>query len=100
MKGKKAQEIIVTNKPTKIRTNINIDSDVIEFFQERASKPGADPYQTQMNKVLRAYMESEKRTETEAVTGDLATEVAKHLISDENFILAVTERVGIKLKKR
>lgn len=66
---------------TKVRISILIDLDVLNFFKERASQPGALAYQTQMNQVLRAQMEGRG-----AINADT-------LAQDERFIHAVARRV-------
>lgn len=35
-----------------------IDRKLLRFFKARAAKPGADPYQTQINRALREYVSS------------------------------------------
>src|ERR1051325_9078296 len=47
----------------KIRTNIHLDLDVINFFKQRAKAPGALPYQTQINAALRRIMEEGRSEE-------------------------------------
>lgn len=42
----------------KVRITILLDSDILEYFKERASKQGT-PYQTQINAELRAIMDQE-----------------------------------------
>src|SRR6266581_7065469 len=66
---------------TKVRISILVDLDVLNFFKERATKPGALPYQTQMNIVLRREMEDNE-------------EVGASLARDERFIQTVAQRVS------
>jgi uncharacterized protein (DUF4415 family) len=73
---------------TKVRISILVDLDVLNFFKERASKAGAPPYQTQINRVLRAQMEAKELTE------------AKTLAQDDRFIRAVAKRVKELSRKR
>jgi uncharacterized protein (DUF4415 family) len=73
---------------TKVRISILVDLDVLNFFKERASKAGAPAYQTQINQVLRAQMESKEPTE------------AKALAQDDRFIRAVAKRVKELSRKR
>lgn len=40
----------------KTRITILIDSDVLTFFKARAARRGAEPYQTQINRLLRQYV--------------------------------------------
>lgn len=42
---------------TKVRVSIYLDLDVLDFFKGLAEKPGALPYQTQINAVLREIVE-------------------------------------------
>ena len=42
---------------TKVRVSIYLDLDVLDFFKGVAEKPGAPPYQTQINAVLREIVE-------------------------------------------
>lgn len=82
----KAGETAARN--TKVRISILIDLDVLNFFKERAAKPGALAYQTQMNQVLRAQMEGR-----ETVNADT-------LAQDERFIQAVAHRVNVLSSKK
>lgn len=43
------------DRHTKVRITMFVDNDVLKFFRARAAKPGAEPYQTQINRVLRQY---------------------------------------------
>jgi uncharacterized protein (DUF4415 family) len=65
----------------KVRTNIHLDLDVINFFRERAKAPGALPYQTQINAELRKLMEH-----SDADVGD-------DILHNEKLILAIARRV-------
>ena len=67
----------------KVRTNIHIDLDAINFFKERAKAPGALPYQTQINAELRKVMEGPQ-------SQDAAID---RFIRDEKLIAAIAERV-------
>ena len=66
---------------TKVRISILLDLDVLNFFKDKASKTGALPYQTQINRVLRAHME-----------GNASVDV-NTLAQDDRFIRAVAKRV-------
>jgi BrnA antitoxin of type II toxin-antitoxin system len=59
-----------------------IHIDVLDFFKARAAKPGAEPYQTQINRALREYMEREHGRATSA------------RLDDEGFISHLAERVA------
>lgn len=53
----------------KQKVTINLDSDVLEFYKDRAAQKGTPPYQTQINNELRRAMENAaKKTENEYVT--------------------------------
>ena len=41
----------------KVRVTISLDSDVVEYFKQAAAARGALPYQTQINRALRAAIE-------------------------------------------
>jgi uncharacterized protein (DUF4415 family) len=43
----------------KVRVNIYLDSDVVEYFKGRAKPPDAAAYQTQINNELRRVMEAD-----------------------------------------
>ena len=75
------------SKRTKVRITIMLDSDVLEHFKAAATKPGADPYQTQINRALRAYVFAEKRPED-------------RLAEDSSFIDRVAERVATYVSNR
>ena len=65
----------------KVRTNIHLDLDVINFFKERAKAPGAQPYQTQINAELRKVM------------ADPSTTMADDILRNEKLMLAIAKRV-------
>ena len=64
----------------KVRTNIHLDLDVINFFKQRAKAPGALPYQTQINAELRKLMER-------SGTG------GEDILQNDKLILAIAKRV-------
>jgi uncharacterized protein (DUF4415 family) len=41
----------------KVRVTMYLDADVLEYFKDRAARPHAAPYQTQINAELRRIME-------------------------------------------
>ena len=67
----------------KVRTNIHLDLDVLNFFKSRAGAPGALPYQTQINAELRKIMEGRYSEDVD---------VAK-LAGNEKLIQALAERL-------
>jgi uncharacterized protein (DUF4415 family) len=68
----------------KVRVNIYLDGDIIEYFKNMAGKPGADKYQTQINRVLREYIDGGRQDA---------------LVSDTAFIDAVAQRVQERLAR-
>jgi uncharacterized protein (DUF4415 family) len=70
------------DRHTKVRITIMLDLDVLKFFKERAAKPGAAPYQTQINQALRDYM-----------TGG-GPGAEDRLLRDQAFISHLAERVA------
>ena len=42
----------------KVKVSIYLDSEVVEYFRQRAEQPNAAPYQTQINNELRKVMEN------------------------------------------
>lgn len=77
----------VTLADCKVRVNICLDADVVEYFKGRAQVPNSAPYQTQINNELRGVMERGG--------GPYA-----QLINDERFIAAVAQRVRGERRKR
>ncbi len=67
----------------KVRTNIHLDLDVINFFKERAKAPGALPYQTQINAELRKVM-AERQSDNTSIN---------KLLLDETLMAALAKRV-------
>ncbi len=72
----------------KVRITMMLDYDVLEFFKQRAAAPGAEPYQTQINRALREYM------------AGLGTSRSKTLLDDEGFISTLAERVARYVAKK
>lgn len=67
----------------KVRTNIHLDLDVINFFKQRAKAPGALPYQTQINAELRRAM-VERRSDDVDIN---------KLLHNERLLTALAKRV-------
>lgn len=80
-------EPAVTSDPrkTKVRVTIYLDSDVLNYFKERAAQPNAAPYQSQINQELRAVMERD--------TAPVPTVDYMQLIQNKKFIAAIAEKV-------
>ena len=70
------------DRHTKVRITMFVDNDVLKFFKARAAKPGAGPYQTQINRALREYMEAGGPPPKGSV------------LDDEDFIGRLAERVA------
>ncbi len=47
----------VLKKAAKVRVNIMLDEDIIEFFKAQSQSPNAAKYQTQINNVLRKFID-------------------------------------------
>ena len=71
------------DRHTKVRITIFLDNDILKFFKARAAKPGTGPYQTQINRALREYMER-----GDGPKGDA-------LMDDDGFIGRLAERVAV-----
>jgi len=67
----------------KVRTNIHLDLDVINFFKARAEKRGALPYQTQINAELRKIIEGRYSEDVNV----------EKLARNEKLIQALAERL-------
>lgn len=52
----------------KQKVTINLDSDILEFYKNRAAQKGTPPYQTQINNELRRAMENAAKKNEEYVT--------------------------------
>jgi uncharacterized protein (DUF4415 family) len=81
-------------RPIKVRITITLDQDLVEHFKAEAAKPGALPYQTQINQALRkAVIGEEVRPEqTEAIK--------TALLQDPDFLRAVAHRLEVKGDRR
>lgn len=55
-------------KNCKVKITMLLDADIVEFYKERAAKPGNLPYQTQINKELRRAMNEAEQPMEQAVT--------------------------------
>jgi len=74
-----------TEKQAKIKITITLDADVIEYFKNKASVPGALAYQTQINQALRRAMGS-------ATTSNETETLKAVLLKDKEFIKAVAKQ--------
>ena len=69
---------------TKIKVNMYLDGDIVEFFKQRATAPNAAAYQTQINAALREYVEGPASEPSEDLN---------KLLKNKRFIQAVADRV-------
>ena len=74
-------------RPMKVRITITLDQDLVEHFKAEAAKPGALPYQTQINQTLRKALigEEVQPQQTEAIKAAL--------LEDPDFLRAVARRL-------
>ena len=70
----------------KVRVTMYLDADVVQHFKQRAAKPDAAPYQTQINSALRRFLTRA------APSGGFS------LLQDERFLEAVAERVRPRVR--
>jgi len=82
-------EALSEKMETKIGIYIKLDRDILKFFKDRANKPNAAPYQTQINSALRAFIE---RRDTRRDFSEL--------LNNETFIAAVADRVRRRSSSR
>lgn len=76
------------HKTGKVRITIALDQDVVEHFKAEAAKPGALPYQTQINQALRAVIEKYE-------SGATDTRALKDaLLDDPEFVRSLARKVA------
>jgi len=69
----------------KLRINIMLDEDIIQYFKQRAALPNAAPYQTQINQTLRELIAGKRLSalplddQNEALAERIAEKVASRL---------------------
>lgn len=71
----------------KVSISLRVDLDILNEFKRRAELPNAAPYQTQMVKALRAYLEQTPSDPKEV------------LINDKAFIAAIAKKVREAIRK-
>lgn len=84
--GKVVPAEAVEPRNVKVHISIKFDADIVEYFKARASRPGAAPYQTQINQALR-----------EAMLRDLESFPGEGLVRNDQFVAAITERIKARL---
>jgi uncharacterized protein (DUF4415 family) len=68
----------------KLKISIYLDSEVVEYFRQRAEDPNTAPYQTQINNELRKIMENDS---------DEKSKVEDKLLENESFLRALKEKL-------
>lgn len=71
-------------KTSKEKISLYVDSDILEYFRQRAESPNAAPYQTQINNELRRVMENDLR-EIQSIENDI--------LNNEEFLRALKEKL-------
>ncbi|MBX3243088.1 MAG: BrnA antitoxin family protein [Acidobacteria bacterium] len=66
----------------KVKVSIYLDEDVVSYFRNRAERPNAAPYQTQINNELRKVMEN----------GDTAT-TENDILNNKTFLKALKKKL-------
>lgn len=66
----------------KVEVSIKLDGDIVEYFKGQARRPGALPYQVQINQVLREAIDRAG----EEFPGEALTK-------DDRFVAAIAERI-------
>jgi uncharacterized protein (DUF4415 family) len=61
----------------KVRVTMYLDADVLEYFKDRAARPNAAPYQTQINAELRRVMEGRASMSVRDALDTIAAAVAR-----------------------
>lgn len=79
------QQANLLKKHAKVRINIMLDEDIIDFFKAQSQSPNAAKYQTQINNVLRRFID-----------GEVADQEA--LLKNKNFIRQLAAEVKEILK--
>ena len=72
------------SRESKVKVSMYVDSDVLNYFKNRAEQPNAAPYQTQINSELRRVMENG--------SGDIEG-FDKDLLNNKKFLKALKEKL-------
>jgi uncharacterized protein (DUF4415 family) len=75
-----------------IEIKLPLDSDVLDYFQQRAAAVGAESCQSYINQALRQLMENERHG------ADLLAPVKQQLLADQQFIGALAAEVAARAK--
>lgn len=76
-----------SERPPKVRITIALDQDLVEHFKTQAGKPGGLPYQTQINQALRAALEVENPSQSQA------SALKEALLEDTEFLDTLAAKV-------
>jgi uncharacterized protein (DUF4415 family) len=79
------QQANLLKKHAKVRVSIMLDDDIVDFFKAQSQSPNAAKYQTQINNVLRRFID-----------GEVADQEA--LLKNKNFIRQLAAEVKEILK--
>jgi len=77
-----------SERPLKVRITISLDQDLVEHFKSEAEKPGALPYQTQINQALRRAIQFDGG---ESVTIE---DIKASLLKDPGFISSIAKKIN------
>ncbi len=75
-------------RDAKIKTTVFIDGDILQHFRRRAEQSNAAEFQAQINQELRTAMERDLANEENKLD-----EVAEKLLSNPNFLQAISEKL-------
>ncbi|HKV10808.1 MAG TPA: BrnA antitoxin family protein, partial [Thermoanaerobaculia bacterium] len=81
-------------RPMKVRITITLDQDLVDHFKAEAAKPGALPYQTQINQALR------KAVTGEELRPEQAEALKAALLQDLDFLQAIARQLATRAARR
>ena len=79
----------------KVRITISLDKDVVDYFKEEATHPGAFPYQTQINQALRQLIDKWHQSKANEIE-----EIKEGLLHDAAFIRKLAKEVDERHAKK
>jgi uncharacterized protein (DUF4415 family) len=82
------------SRNVKVCVTIQLDLDVLNYFKERATQPGASPFETQINNELRAILEHETQKTDEATSNRNETP------SIDNNVKSTGRRKHVRIARR
>ena len=82
--------IDVKKAPVKVRVNISLDRDIVDYFKESANSQDAANYETQINHALRSMIDRKTARNIEFMP----------LVNSDDFIEAVAKRVAQRRASR